>query len=205
MTAERNKQPPPPPPPEPAIVAAAVLPRVKVRPAAVANYSRARREPALLVIHCTDGCEGMHQDDTTAAMFGGPLEKRRSAHYVVDADSVTRCVPDMLTAWHAGHHGNALGIGIELCGRANQTRAQWLDPDSLATLALAARLCADLCREHRIPAAAVNEHGLVAGDRGITTHAAVSAAWRESDHYDPGPGFPLGSFVAAVARARTSG
>ena len=32
---------------------------------------------------------------------------------------------------------------------------------------------------------------LRAGERGITTHAQVSKAWKKSDHWDPGPGFPI--------------
>jgi len=195
------------PPPEhtgePAIIAAPAPLRIKSRPAHPDNYSRATREPTLIVIHCTDGCEGLRKDDDEAAAIAvpGPLGRRVSFHYAVDADSCTRCVPDMLTAWHAGHTGNARGIGIELCGRANQTRAQWLDELSLPTLCIAARLVADLCREYHIPPVLVDVPGLVLGHRGITTHSMCGAAWHESDHYDPGPHFPLGDFVQAVVRA----
>lgn len=38
-----------------------------------------------------------------------------------------------------------------------------------------------------------------AGQRGICTHADISAAFRESDHTDPGSGFPLD---LVIARAR---
>lgn len=194
----------PPPIPEPAIVAAFGY-QLKIRPASRTNYSDVKRVlPSVIVLHCTDGCEGTTKDDDTAAMFAGPLEKRRSAHYVVDADSITRCVPDLCTAWHSGHHGNAIGIGIELCGRADQTRAQWLDVFSLPTLSLAARLSADLCGAYKIPPVIVNDLALRAGASGITTHAYVSRAWKESDHYDPGPDFPLTGFVAAVAKAMST-
>jgi hypothetical protein len=40
-----------------------------------------------------------------------------------------------------------------------------------------------------------------AGRRGITGHAEVSAAYRQSDHWDPGPGFPVESFLDRVRRA----
>ena len=36
---------------------------------------------------------------------------------------------------------------------------------------------------------------LVAGKRGITGHADVSAAFRKSDHWDPGPDFPWTRFL----------
>lgn len=194
--------PPMPPIPEPAIIAARGY-ILRVRPASRSNYSELKRlSPSVIVLHCTDGCEGTTKDDDTAAMFAGELKKKRSAHYVVDADSVTRCVPDLMTAWHCGHHGNAIGLGIELCGRASQTRAQWLDAFSLPTLSLAARLCADLCLAYEIPPSVANEVALRAGQPGITTHAYVAKAFpKDTDHTDPGPGFPLASFVAAVARA----
>ena len=185
----------------PVIVAAPAPLRVKVRLADPANYGKATRDPCGIVLHATDGCEGPTKDDDEAAAISKPLVDKKSFHYVVDSDSCTRCVPDLLTAWHARPHGNKWGIGIEICGRANQTRAQWLDPVSLATLSIAARLVADLCREHKFPAVLVDADGLKLGKRGITTHALVAAAWRESDHWDPGPGFPLEDFLEAVRQA----
>lgn len=204
MTTERDdkSRAVPPPIPEPRIVAAASV-QYKHRPAHLKNYSRVARTPHGIVLHCTDGCEGLTADDDCAAMFARAPEpgKEKSAHLVIDADSVTRCVPDDFTAYHARHSGNAYGIGIELCGKADQTRAQWFDPMSFPMLCIAARVCAELCQRWEIPAVVVNDRGLLAGERGITTHHFVSAAWKQSDHYDPGPGFPLGSFVAAVASA----
>jgi N-acetyl-anhydromuramyl-L-alanine amidase AmpD len=200
---------PPKPPPLPTaaipIIVAAPGPLViREQLAHPANYSAyVRPSTQAIVIHCTDGCEGGgHKDSDVAAMFQDPkLTPHRSAHYVVDADSCTLCVPDALIAWHGGHHGNAATIGVELCGRASQTREQWLDATSLATLQIAARLVADLCARYKLPAAVINDEALVAGARGITTHAFVSAAWKQSSHYDPGPGFPLIDFVSAVAKA----
>jgi hypothetical protein len=45
---------------------------------------------------------------------------------------------------------------------------------------------------------AVDVAGLLRGDRGITTHDAVSKAFKQSTHWDPGPGFPLADFANAV-------
>jgi N-acetyl-anhydromuramyl-L-alanine amidase AmpD len=209
MTTERDNKPTPPPlplavppSPEPRIVAAAAV-QYHHRPAHLRNYSRIVREPRGIVLHCTDGCEGLRADEDCAAMFARAPEpgREKSAHLIIDANSCTRCVSDEFTAYHARHNGNMYGIGIELCGRADQTRAQWFDALSLPMLNIAARVCAELCQQHGIPAVVVNDRGLLAGERGITTHHFVSAAWKQSDHYDPGPGFPLGSFVAAVAAA----
>lgn len=183
------------------IVAAAGPLLVRSIPAHPSNYNAARRRvPTLIVIHATHGVEGVNADRNGALEITKP-NKGRSWHYMVDADSVTRSVPDEARAWHCGAHGNAMGLGVELCGRADQTAAQWYDRVSLATMQIAARLCADLCLQWSIPPVLVTQSELVAGRPGITTHACVSAAWHESTHTDPGPAFPMHAFVAAVAKA----
>ena len=193
---------PPPPPDEPVIVAASGPLIIKHRPASAANYARTRQSPRRIVLHCTDGHEGVRKDDDVAALFAKPdLHPRRSAHYVVDTDSVTMCVPEAFVAWHCGRSGNSESIGIELCGRAAQTRAEWLDAMSLPMLNLAARLVAEICVRRAIPCRVVNAQGLVAGASGITTHEYVRDAWHETRHYDPGPHFPLAAFVRAAAAA----
>jgi N-acetyl-anhydromuramyl-L-alanine amidase AmpD len=192
-----------PPPGEPRIVAAASY-MINHRPASLRNYSRVVRTPTLIVLHCTDGHEGVHKDTDVAAIFADPNlpeGQRRSAGWIVDSDSVTCCVADQYVAWHCGHEGNMRGIGIELCGRAAQSRREWFDELSLPMLCIAARLVADKCREWSIPAAVVNARGLVAGESGITTHSFVTDAWHQTKHHDPGPGFPLGKFVRAVGDA----
>lgn len=177
------------------------------RPAHLTNYSRAPRrpgEPSLVVIHATHGAEGQGPIDLNVAAGIAkalPSGKRVSFHYAVDADSAVRCVPDLALAWHAGKTGNARGIGVEICGRADQTRAQWLDGVSLRTLSNTARLVASLCLAHTIPPVLLDVPELLAGHRGITTHHRVSLAWGESHHWDPGVGFPLVDFVVAVSSA----
>jgi N-acetyl-anhydromuramyl-L-alanine amidase AmpD len=175
---------------------------VKRHPASELNYSpHPRLSPSIIVLHATDGHEGTTKDDDVAAMFADPnLSPHRSSHYVIDADSCTRCVPDLMTAWHCGHTGNAKGIGIELCGLSDQTRDEWLDAMSLPMLCIAARLVSDLCHQYNILPVVVNDRDLKAGKSGITTHSFVTMAWGESTHHDPGPGFPLGALVMAVRR-----
>jgi hypothetical protein len=43
---------------------------------------------------------------------------------------------------------------------------------------------------------------LLAGRRGITGHSEVSAAYGRTDHWDPGPGFPVDGFLDRVRRAQ---
>jgi N-acetyl-anhydromuramyl-L-alanine amidase AmpD len=192
-------QPPPIPRDEPKIVAVPGPLTIKRRMAYAGNYNQLPRlSPRFIVVHATDGHEGFRKDDDVAAMFANKLDKPRSSHYVVDGDSCTRCVPDLMTAYHCGRTGNAFGIGVELCGRASQSRAEWLDAVSLPMLCIAARLISDLCRQYSITPVVANDRDLYAGRGGITTHSFVTMAWKESSHHDPGPGFPLGSLVMAV-------
>jgi N-acetyl-anhydromuramyl-L-alanine amidase AmpD len=178
--------------------------RIKQVPAARQNYlhKTATRVVRFIVLHSTEGHEGNKQDDNVAAMFQRlDLKPRRSCHYVVDSDSVTQCVPDHSIAWHCAKSGNLRGVGVELCGKARQTREEWIDTLSLPMLCIAARLVGDLCRTHKLPVQFVNAAALRQGGAGITTHAEVAAAWKETTHYDPGPHFPVDLFLKGVALA----
>jgi N-acetyl-anhydromuramyl-L-alanine amidase AmpD len=120
-----------------------------------------------------------------------------SAHFVVSDRETIQQVRLRDTAW-AAPGANELGIQIEMVGRANQTAEQWADAYSTAMLERVAVLVAALCAELGIPARMVDADGLRRGDLGITTHAAVTRAWRRSTHVDPGPSWPGDAFIAAV-------
>lgn len=155
-----------------------------------------------IVIHATEGHEGHRQAINCANDFahnGG-----RAAHAVVDRDQAVQCVPWEAIAFHCHHTGNQRLLGVELCGLAEQSERDWFDGDSLPMLCIAARLFADLCAAWRIPALPLDVIGLRGGQRGITTHVAVSDAWHESDHRDPGSRFPLYEFIDAVAVAMSA-
>jgi N-acetyl-anhydromuramyl-L-alanine amidase AmpD len=117
-------------------------------------------------------------------------ERVASWHYAVDADSITQSVRERNIAFHAPG-ASSQSIGIELSGRARQTAEEWQDPYSLRMLELVAWLVSDISSRHGMPFTFVNAAGLIAGASGITTHAEVSKAWRKSDHWDPGPNFPM--------------
>jgi hypothetical protein len=122
-----------------------------------------------------------------------------SCHYMVDNDSIVQGVREEDTAWHAPP--NQHSIGIEHAGYARQSAAEWADPYSEAMLRLSAALTADLCIHHSLPVAFVPAAGLLRGERGITTHAEVSKAWRQTNHTDPGPNFPMAHYLNLVREA----
>ena len=155
----------------------------------------------VLVIHTAETAERTGAALAVAHWFARP-EAEVSAHYCVDARTVVQCVRERDIAWHArGANGNS--IGIELAGFASQSAADWKDGYSRAVLARAAELAVRVCARHTLPVVWLRAAELRAGRRGITGHADVSRAFRRSDHWDPGPSFPVARFLAFVRQGAT--
>src|SRR4029079_16380282 len=171
------------------------------------NRTRAPgRAIGVVVIHTMEIAERPDAAEICARWFKTPVS-RVSAHYCVDADSVIQWVRETEIAWHArGGDTNCVGVALAggatrnrsggaLPGFRSQTRRDWADPYSAAVLDRAANLVADVCRRRRIPVRWVVADDLVAGRRGLTGHNEVSEAFEQSDHWDPGDGFPVEAFV----------
>lgn len=173
-----------------------------------ASYTKGRTRPVqYAVIHTTEGTEGL-----TSAEAGAAYDRVRtdgtSTHYFADQDNVVQCVLTTDRAHHARYHGNQIGIGHELCGRAGQTDAQWDDPASVGTLRNTARQVARDCVKYglevrRLSVAEVRAAYYAAEGqrpRGICGHIDVTNAYPEDGgtHWDPGPHFPWTDFLAMV-------
>ncbi|NUT55155.1 MAG: N-acetylmuramoyl-L-alanine amidase [Thermoleophilia bacterium] len=150
----------------------------------------------LIVIHTMEMDEKGETAENCAQWFRNPAAKV-SAHYCVDANSIVQCVRDQDVGWHAPG-ANHDGIGIEHAGRAKQTGREWEDEYSESMLEQSAKLVASLCRTYKIPVAWLYAADLKAGKRGITTHDAVSKAFKRGSHWDPGTGFPIERYLALV-------
>ncbi len=182
--------------------------RTPIRPIAFVqarNFTPGRRACiGLVVLHSAEAIERNDTAERLAAWAAGPQAARSSWHYAVDADSVVQSVREADTAWHAPG-ANHNGIGIEHAGYAKQTSDDWSDPYSSAMLERSAVLVSGICARHAIPLAFVDASGLVRGERGITTHAEVSKAFKKSTHTDPGKGFPLDAFLDMVRAVPAGG
>jgi N-acetyl-anhydromuramyl-L-alanine amidase AmpD len=162
---------------------------------------RSGRPPRWIVIHTTEGDERPGSAESVAEMFARG-DRRTSAHFVVDASEVISCVQSVDTAWHIpGRYQdrsvNTLAIGIEHCGTAHQTAAQWADATSEAMLRRSAGLAAVLCRKWNIPCRRVTKDDLKRGLPGITGHVDCSEAFGGT-HWDPGPHWPWAHYLALV-------
>jgi N-acetyl-anhydromuramyl-L-alanine amidase AmpD len=162
------------------------------------NFKPANREQIdYVVIHSMEAGETAKTAENVAAWFAGKSAPMASAHYCIDSDSIVQCVLEKDVAYHAPG-ANAKGIGLEHAGYAKQSAHDWADPYSARMLERSAELTAALCRKYEIPVAFVDAAGLLAGERGITTHRAVSAAFRKSTHTDPGAHFPMNHYLELV-------
>lgn len=162
------------------------------------------RRSSLVVLHTMETGEGNSIAESIGAGWFTNPAAQASAHYCVDNDSIVQCVNEGDYAWAAGPTSNTRGIQIEMAGRASQSRAEWLDEYSRAMLERTAALVADICTRQGIPVRVLTDAQLAAGESGITTHAACSRVWGETDHTDPGPNFPWDFFMERV-RAHVNG
>ncbi|MGI5493780.1 peptidoglycan recognition protein family protein [Microtetraspora malaysiensis] len=119
-----------------------------------------------------------------------------SAHYVVDPGEVVRCVTEDVVAYHAPP--NTGTIGVELCDPQKGPASRWKDDDHEAMLVRAARLVRQIAARWDVPLRRLSVAEVRAGKRGICGHVDVSKAFGQTDHTDPGDGFPWNRFMELV-------
>lgn len=162
------------------------------------NFTPANRTRIdLIVIHSMEASEKPTTAENVASWFAGGNAPLAAAHYCIDADSIVQCVHEKDIAYHAPG-ANHNGVGLEHAGFANQSSEDWADDYSETMLRRSAKLTAHLCRKYDVPPVFRDAVVLRTGKRGITTHRAVSAAFKHSNHTDPGPTFPMEHYLALV-------
>lgn len=153
------------------------------------NFHKVNRKKVdLVVLHSTENPIKPGVAKNVALWFSGESSPRASAHYIVGPDATFRCVREEDVAF-AAPGANNNGVQIEQVGQAFKTN--WLKDgngttDGYQVFKKSAELVRSICLRWDIPMEKVDKAGLLAGKRGITTHAAVSEAFKKSDHVDPG-------------------
>lgn len=141
--------------------------------------------------------EGRDLDAIAMAKYQLSPSAGGSYHIVIDVNGMTaRENDDDYIPWSAGYKANRDGIHISLAGQAAFSRDKWLSRgkqiDKLADMVAA------YCKSYGVPAIYRTAEDLKADRWGISTHADAAIAWRETDHTDPGKGFPMDVLVDKV-------
>ena len=139
--------------------------KIKTQLAHRSNYGGKRTAKIeWIVMHYTanDG----DSDESNGKYFQQPLNPVASAHYFVDDDSITRSVPDDFVAYHCGaqtyrhpYCRNANSIGVEMCDAKRDGKVMATDK----TIANAAELVYQLCKQYNIPYDHIIRHYDVTG------------------------------------------
>lgn len=157
---------------------------------------------AYLVIHVTqesvrDATKRLSARNV-ARYFAGKSSGGSTQLVVSDLDCY-QTLSDLVIPWGAPPL-NTSGVHIEICGRVEWSRKRWL----LHYLAIrrAAYKSAIRCKRWRIPPRLLDEGDLrrigsnpPSGKGGVTTHVAISRAFGQTNHGDPGIGFPMDIFL----------
>ena len=132
-----------------------------------------------------------------------------SAHFYVDADSVTQSLDTDAVAGHAGsYEGNQNAIAVEITGTNDKSRAWWLSNVAWDQLG---RVLAQVIRHHwpdgsfKVRRASIADMEANPKVKALYGHNDMRQAWGGTTHTDPGPNFPWDRLISAVNAALTEG
>ena len=164
-------------------------PRTDVHP--TRHGPRKTTQNKWVVLHTSEGGELTNSAEALSAFMRTPATKSNVASYncVFDTNQVLLAVPYDVVPYAAGG-GNAQGIHGCFPGRANQTRAQWLDETSFAMIEQAALWILDVCDRYDIPPRRITWQQVKNGEMGICDHYDITRAFKKSTHTDVGVDFP---------------
>lgn len=157
------------------------------------------RPKQLIVLHSMEADDKPDTAEAVGRFFAGlPATGKASAHVGVDSDSDVRYVSDNDVAYGAPG-ANHNGLHLEQTGYARYNAGDWHQDRMVRMLSRAADQCRAWVMQYDIPLRYVDASILSKHDPqnlpreawGITTHNEVSKAWHETNHSDPGQGYPI--------------
>jgi N-acetyl-anhydromuramyl-L-alanine amidase AmpD len=166
-----------------------------------ANFGGDLIDPSVIVIHSAEVPEVSSSAEGVANYFASG-NVVASTHCTTDENSIVQSVPIDRICYGTGEGGaNAFTIQTEQAGYAAQTRDEWLDVFSRATITNTAVFCKEvIVRRPKIRPVFLDANALRNGVRwGITSHGEIHAAWPQGDgRTDPGPNYPWDVLLAMV-------
>lgn len=130
------------------------------------NRSYQPLSPQGFVIHATDDQGATDENEQNYFNSG---DRKASAHYFADWDSITRTVPESERAWHAGPTANSKFLSVEMCEPTGNDPAKFQEVWKRTVW-----LVADACVRY----------GWNTKDN-VFSHRGISAMYHETSHTDP--------------------
>lgn len=161
------------------------------------NNDSGRRNPGRCQLAVVHTYECPRNDDLVNR---AAYQERAGSSYtvLVGTTKTLRANDDDYIPWAAAQTGNRVGLHMSFLAYASSSRATWINHGT--QLNKGADVVADWCKRYGIPPVKLTAAQVRAGQRGICGHDEVSAAWRETDHTDPGRNFPWDVFLSLVKR-----
>lgn len=161
----------------------------------------------ILVLHTAENQELPGQAVHLGQWFSSSSSPQASAHEMIDNKQIVTSVDDVDTAWAVDDFPlNLCSKSYEMTGHASNTEADWADAYETAVIKLTEGEFKKDMKKYAIPAHHLTDAEIVAihnGNKtikGICTHADISRALKISGgHQDPGPHFPMASFIKDVS------
>lgn len=160
------------------------------------NFGNPRSTSAIshICIHVTVNSPGTPADNVANYQI---RSESGSYHELVDTTGkvIIENTDDWLT-WSAGPTSNARGLHRSFVMMGTENTARWREFDLM--LRTAAQRDAVWARKYNIPVVKLSGADLRAGKRGFCGHDTTAQAWGETDHVDPGAGFPWDYYLQLV-------
>lgn len=156
---------------------------------------RSTKQIRTIVLHTTENTVGTPAENVANYQINS---QSGSYHYLVDTKKLLRENTDGWLTWSAGRTSNLNGLHLSFVAQARLTRSQWLLQNTM--LDMGAWQVARWVELYGIPVRFIKGEQLARGSWGITTHYETTRAWHETDHTDPGQGFPMDIFLQKVSK-----
>lgn len=152
----------------------------------------------LIVLHTTENGANTTVEDVALFQLNPQKNKWKGAYTgLVDSRGVAlRANTDYQKVPAAGNISNTLGVHLSFVAFSRWKREEWLSHEKM--LRRGARVVADWCREHGIPARVITPDQIRSGSWGITDHNGTRLAYGGTTHTDVGAGFPWDVFLRYV-------
>lgn len=162
------------------------------------NYATGRQgyQPLWFVVHATD-TEYADNYPANLGKYWSSTDTQVSVHFAVSDTMTYQYVDCDDTAYQCRNPGNLRGIGVEMVGKSDWSRNEWLAHKRM--FRRAAQLCAEVSAQYglKVGLELLNPTQLTKRASGLSCHKDMSTVF-QGTHTDPGPNFPWDFFFSEL-------